>query len=74
MKSPGIESVLTQDALDFVLVRRIATEEMAQIRSAGGAEIYRATPCDRSRRFFEEIIAAEAFEEFLTLKAYEQLD
>ncbi len=67
---------LLQDGrkVDMALVRRIADEELARLRSAVGAENYRAVPYDRARRLFEDIIATEAFEEFLTLKAYEQLD
>jgi malate synthase len=55
------------------LVRRIAAEEMNKIRESVGVVRFAAVPYARAAALFEEIVAADRFEEFLTLKAYELL-
>lgn len=60
--------------VDMALVRSIAAEEMAKVRSEVGEKQFGAIDYEAARRLFEEIIANPEFEEFLTLKAYEKLD
>jgi malate synthase len=55
-------------------VRRIIAEELDRIRRQVGAQNYDRIPYESAGRLFDEIIADPAFEEFLTLKAYEYLD
>ncbi|MBT8338517.1 MAG: malate synthase A [Desulfatitalea sp.] len=56
------------------LVRRIGGEAMDQLRTELGEPAFAAAPYDEAQGLFEEIIADDSFEEFLTLKAYERLD
>ncbi len=56
------------------MVRRILNEEMDRIRSDVGPQMFAEIPYEQARDLFEEIIADPEFEEFLTLKAYEQLE
>jgi malate synthase len=60
--------------VDMALVRKIAAEELVQVRKEVGEKQFSAIPYEQARRLFEEIIANPEFEEFLTLKAYEKLE
>ena len=55
-------------------VRQVIDEEMVQIKSEVGEAQFEQIQYKPAAQLFEEIIAQETFEEFLTLKAYEQLD
>jgi malate synthase len=57
----------------MALVSRIMQEEMAHLRTVLGDDLFNAVPHDAAGRLFEEIIENTRFEEFLTLKAYQQL-
>ena len=68
------KGILDDDrAIDMDLVRRIKEEEMQSIRQAVGAQQFETIAYRRAADLFEEIIANPTFEEFLTLKAYDQL-
>ena len=56
------------------LVRSVADEELAKIRSAVGEEAFGRWRWDDARRIFEEVALADDFVEFLTLPAYEVLN
>lgn len=56
------------------LVRQIITEEMDAIKTAVGPQQFNQIRYADASRLFEQIIENPAFEEFLTLKAYEHLD
>jgi malate synthase len=55
------------------LVRTIAGEELAGLRSALGDEVFRAGRFDQARSLFERVCLEEPFLEFLTLPAYAAL-
>lgn len=59
--------------IDMPLIRDIAVEEMAKVRTEVGEAQFAAIPYEPAQRLFEEIIANPEFEEFMTLKAYEKL-
>ncbi len=56
------------------LFRQILDEEMQQLRKTMGEERYAAGKFDLAARLFDEIIANDQLEEFLTLRAYAHLD
>lgn len=56
------------------LAGKMMKEEMEQIRKEVGDDQFSRIPHDRAAKLFEEIIADPEFEEFLTLKAYENID
>lgn len=56
------------------LVRRIAAEELAQIRRAIGLEAFARGRFDTAVSLFEQVALSERFEEFLTLPAYAHVD
>jgi malate synthase len=56
------------------LVRKFIQEELARIRTERGAERFDRGHFSEATRLFDELTASDKLEEFLTLKAYEQLD
>ncbi len=56
------------------LVRQLVQEELARIRTERGAESFERGHFPRAARLFDELVASESLEEFLTLKAYELLE
>ncbi len=62
------------ELVDADLVRRIADEEMAHLRTAMGEEAYDAGRFKEAREVFEQVALADDFVDFLTLPAYELLD
>ncbi len=56
------------------LFRQIVQEELEKIRTEVGDARYTGGKYDLAARMFDEIIANDQLEEFLTLRAYEQLD
>jgi malate synthase len=56
------------------LFRQVMAEEMDKIRKAVGEERFVAGKYALAAQLFEEIIAGDTLEEFLTLRAYEYLD
>ena len=57
----------------MALYRQIFDEELARLREWHGAEAFEAGHFDLAARLFDELATGEAFEEFLTLKAYVSL-
>jgi malate synthase len=55
------------------LVRKILGEELGKIEAMVGAERYRQGRYTDAARLFEQLVAAEAFVEFLTLPAYDMV-
>ena len=55
------------------LVRQIIREELRQIRSDRGEQRFEQGHFEQATRLFDELVASEELEEFLTLKAYEVL-
>ncbi|HXJ59456.1 MAG TPA: malate synthase A [Verrucomicrobiae bacterium] len=56
------------------LVRELAQQELERIRSERGPERYERGHFERAFQLFADLVANESLEEFLTLKAYAQLD
>ena len=56
------------------LFRQIVKEELEKIRKEVGDARYTSGKYELAARMFDEIIASDQLEEFLTLRAYEQLD
>jgi malate synthase len=56
------------------LFRTLLGEEMARLAKEGANERYGAKHVERARALFEALSTAPAFEDFLTLPAYEALD
>ena len=56
------------------LVRQTTSEELERIRRERGEQRYEQGHFAQATRLFDEFVASEALEEFLTLKAYELLD
>ena len=61
-------------AVTLELFRQVFDEEMDRIRQEVGEQRFAAGHFDLAARLFREIIEHDELEEFLTLKAYEQLD
>ena len=55
------------------LVRRIADEELADIRNELGEEAYAHSNFEQARELFERVALADDFTDFLTLPAYEAI-
>jgi malate synthase len=60
--------------IDMEMVRHITRQEMAAIQQEVGQTQFSQIKYELAGKLFEEIIAKAEFEEFLTLKAYENLD
>ena len=60
--------------VDLELVRRVIKEEMANIRAEVGDKLFETVRYDLAARLFDEIIANDELEEFLTLRAYDYID
>ncbi|MFQ5809371.1 MAG: malate synthase A, partial [Armatimonadota bacterium] len=56
------------------LFRQVLDEETAALRRRLGEQRYRAGKYDQAARLLHEIVADDEFEEFLTLRAYQQLE
>ncbi|NPC68154.1 malate synthase A [Corallococcus exiguus] len=56
------------------LFRTLLAEEMARMDREGATERYGQAHMEKSRALFEQLSTAPAFEDFLTLPAYEALD
>jgi malate synthase len=56
------------------LVRKVADEELANIKKELGDEVFDAGRFKEARDIFEEVALADDFADFLTLPAYERLD
>jgi malate synthase len=56
------------------MVRRFADEEMDKIRAAWGEANYNKSRIGEARQIVDALVSADEFVEFLTLRAYEQLD
>jgi malate synthase len=55
------------------LVRRIADEELADIRNELGEEAYAHSNFEQARELFERVALADDFTDFLTLPAYDAI-
>ena len=55
------------------LYHAILPEEMEKIKTLAGEKRFASGKYELARRLFDELVTAEHFEEFLTLKAYEHL-
>ena len=60
--------------VEMEMVSRIIEEEMAGIREEVGETQFSRIKYEPAGKLFEEIIAKQEFDEFLTLKAYENID
>jgi malate synthase len=60
--------------VDLDMVRRVVKEEMANIRAEVGDKLFEAVRYDLAAQLFDEIIANDDLEEFLTLRAYDHND
>ena len=58
----------------LALFRTVLKEELEKIRQEVGSQHFDSTKYDLAARLFDEIIAADSLEEFLTLRAYEYID
>jgi malate synthase len=56
------------------MFREVMAEEMRKIRQTVGEERFASGNYELAARLFDDIIANEELEEFLTLRAYEHLD
>ncbi len=56
------------------LVRQLVQQELERIRRERGAARFEGGHFPEATRLFDELVASEELEEFLTLKAYELLD
>jgi malate synthase len=56
------------------LVRRLATEELATLRQAAGADTFEQGRFEEAAEVFEQVALSERFVEFLTLPAYDRID
>jgi malate synthase len=55
------------------LVRTLVQEELKRIRDERGAGRFDRGHFDEATKLFDELVASDTLEEFLTLKAYELL-
>lgn len=58
----------------LAMVREVLDEELQKIRNAVGEEQFARGNYEQAARLFDDIIANEELDDFLTLKAYEILD
>ena len=56
------------------MVRELVQQELERIRGERGDERFERGQFPAASRLFEELVASESLEEFLTLKAYQHLD
>jgi len=56
------------------MVREMTKEELESIKEEVGAETYAKGKYELAAKLFDEIISNDQLEEFLTLRAYENLD
>jgi malate synthase len=56
------------------MVRELVQQELERIRSERGDERFERGHFPAATRLFEELVASDSLEEFLTLKAYQCLD
>ncbi len=63
----------TGETVDAAMVRRIADEEIAKMRTEFGEDGFAAGRFEEARNLFEQVALAEDFPEFLTLPAYDVL-
>jgi len=61
-------------AITAALFRTVLAEEMAKIETAVGPESYKQGNYEPAARLFDEIISNDDLAEFLTLRAYEELE
>lgn len=59
--------------VDLALFRAVLGEELGRIREAVGGPAFDAGHYETAARLFDEIVANESLDEFLTLRAYEYL-
>jgi malate synthase len=59
--------------IDDALVKRLLKEEMAKLRQTVGEEAYSRGRFEEAAALFGAMVTADAFEEFLTLPAYERV-
>jgi malate synthase len=55
------------------LVEGIATQELASIRDTVGADAYESGRFEEASELFRRVALSDAFEDFLTIPAYERL-
>jgi malate synthase len=68
------DGVLTDGRkVDPALFRAVLAEELDRIRDAVGGIAFAAGHYETAARLFDEIVANDSLEEFLTLRAYEYL-
>jgi len=60
--------------VDLPLVRQFVQEELKRIRQERGEARFDGGHFQEATRLFDELVASETLEEFLTLKAYESLE
>ena len=60
--------------VDLTLFHQIMHEELQRIKNAIGEKRYADGNYQKAARLFDEIVANAELEEFLTLKAYENLN
>jgi malate synthase len=58
----------------LALVRQLIQEELVRIKGERGEERFARGHFPQATKLFDDLVANETLEEFLTLKAYEQLD
>ena len=56
------------------LVRQVIDDELGKIHRSVGDEVFAASRAKEARELFERVALADAFEEFLTIPAYDYLD
>jgi malate synthase len=56
------------------LVRQVIDEELEKIHRSVGDELFAKSRAKEARELFERVALADAFEEFLTIPAYDYLD
>jgi malate synthase len=59
--------------VDLALFRAVLGEELGRIREAVGGAAFDAGHYETAARLFDEIVASDSLDEFLTLRAYEYL-
>lgn len=59
--------------VDLALFRAVLGEELDRIRDAVGVPVFAAGNYETAARLFDEIVARDSLDEFLTLRAYEYL-
>jgi malate synthase len=62
------------DKVTMEMVRQIIVQEMDHIKNEVGATLFGQIRYELAGQLFEQIIAQDEFDEFLTLKAYDHID